>query len=176
MKREPFFKKIVLGGLVLALEMFAATLLLSFLLAFLYIPLRMLIHDRLLQDAVYGVLALSIEVVLMFVLFKLRKQNERKASIKELLLPMTVAFPLLLLIALFNGFYTYTAGPGASTLGRVLWCLSVGEYSNVQGHVPLYFLLLSFLAKLLLMAGAGAMGYKAGEKRLAKERKRILKQ
>ena len=167
-------KRIVAEGALLTLEIQAYTLLMSFLLPLLYVPLRMLISDSLIQDFVFGVIALMVETVVILFHFKRIKLNNRNKSLREFLLPLPLTFFVHFLIALLNGFYMYTAGSGVATLGRAAWCIKTGEYIIEHAAVPTYLFLILFACKLVIMLLFSILGYCSGKKKLEKERVAII--
>lgn len=169
-----YMKRIVAEGALLTLEIQAYTLLMSFLLPLLYVPIRMLVSDSLIQDVVFGVIALMVETVVVFFHFKRIKLNNRNKPMREMLLPMSLAYTLHFFISLINGFYLYTAGSGVATLGRAAWCIKTGEYTNEHATVPTYPFLLFFACKLIVLFLFSILGYYSGKKKLEKERAAII--
>lgn len=167
-------KRIVAEGALLTLEIQAYTLLMSFLLPLLYVPIRMLVSDSLLQDVIFGVIALIVETVVVLFHFKRIKLNNRTKALRELLLPMSLAYTSHFFMSLISGFYMYIAGAGVATLGRVFWCLISGEYTVVHASVPMYLFFIVFAFKLVELFLFGILGYSLGKKKLEKERAAII--
>lgn len=169
-------QKIIKRAALSALVMQVCIFLMAHVVAFLYIPIRMILSERLIQDAVFGVITLVIEFLVMITWMKRTKQNNRNLQLREMVFSILIAFSLHFLISLINGFYVYTAGSGVATLGHVFFCAVSGQYTNDHRAVPLYFFLIVFAFKLLAMFPLCILGFHLGEKKSAKERNSILKQ
>lgn len=170
-------KQYLIDGFVYFLELQAITLILAFTTGFFTLLIRMLTYNevaRLIWDIVFS---FSVELFIVFFSFCRKKVADRRSKLKDILLPLFGGLLLHFLIALWNGFYHYTAGPGVAQLGLCFLRIMENDWTIIdrRGYSMAPFIY-AFLIKLVLIPLVAIIGYKLGERRLRRARERMLTQ
>lgn len=129
------------------------------------------IKNETVSNLVCGALLLTIELLSTFILFRNSKIDDRKSSLKDVLLPFALAFPIQLLLGIIFQFFPYSAGGGVTTLGQV-WGAQIGAESHEA--VPYYVFIVIFMVKVILMLGLSILGFTLGKKKIEKDRADLL--
>ena len=167
-------KKTIVTGGVLYLEFQAIIMVVRFLSGFPMIIVRMFVHNILIHDIIFGLSALSLETLSIFCLFRRQKINDRKSSFRDMLICLPIPLSIQFLLGLIFNFFYYTAGSGISVLGMAWWKnMEGGLFTYDQREAPLCPFVVLFAIKAILIVFAAVLGFKVGERKIAKERMKI---
>ena len=173
-------KPFILQGIIDALYLFVAVLIAAFTGGIPVTIVRFFIqNNNLAEDITMTIVGLAIEIAIVFTLFYKKCYNDRGISLPELLLPLAVAMPLHFLIALWNTFFPYTAGPFVTYGGTLIGTLMgiEGEHAMVTPlEVPIYIFVPLYLLKAAFVITTIYLSYLYARKRLDKERNELLRE
>jgi len=173
-------KPFILQGIIDALYLFVAVLIAAFTGGIPVTLVRFIVQNNYVAENItLTIVGLAIELAIVFTLFYKKCYNDRGISLPELLLPLAVAIPIHFIIALWNTFFPYTAGPFVTYAGTLIGTLMgiEGEHAMVSPmEVPVYIFVPLYLLKVAFVISTVYLSYRYAKRRLDKERNELLKE
>lgn len=151
---------------ICVLIVYAVTLPLSLLINF-------VIHNRILQDIIAGVLEIAVEFAGLVLVFSTEKYNDKYLACSTMVKKAAFALIPHFILSLCFRFSAYIAGVGVSTLGCVWYSAATAHYVNEPALVPFVLFIPPMIPMMGLIVLSAYLGFKLADRRIQKERHEV---
>lgn len=139
------------------------------------ILIRFVTDIRTLQDVIWGVIGLLLEVGAIIYFFYKEKKDDR--SLEQSFVLKTISFALIphFVLSLCFQFYAYISGVGVQYLSNAWGSIVAGEYLKDHRDVPIYMSVVLMIPMMALIVLSTYIGFKLGDKKIEKEHEDFCK-